>query len=1280
MALTVKQSITGSSAGSFVASLATSNFGSSVTTGSTIVLFVMTSAANSDVSSVTDTQSNTYIRYGATYDSSALQSIEVWVARNVTGGASFHITATDSNFNLTAVMAYEIGGLPATGYILDRMMVTTGVSGTLASTLGTTVNAHDILLQAGTISANTGTWTVDTNYTNLISTASVNAFAAQVRIVSTTGTYTGTLTESTTGQDFGTIQIALSDTDLTGNGNIYRLFAQDARGTSSTTSVSATYPATATATHLLVASVYANVASSSIAISGWTVAKAQDFSSGTTTGVAILYKLSAGTETSISATATGASAMRLHIYEYMGNANPIALDGTGGTTSGATAVTSLAGASITTATSNDLLFTSYAMIAAMTEQSIDSGYVIQQVDAATQLLFDGDQMLITTGSYGSTGSWNASASSKASNATVAFKAAGSSFPGSKTQTATARVSKGLTKTQPAVGRIQNSVTKTQSAVARITEQITKLQTAVARMAKALTKAQSAIARIAIGGTKTQTGVARISNATLTKTQSALARISNTAVTKTQAATARVSKGFTKTQGAIARIAQSFAKTQTAVSRIQATPAKTQTATARVNNTGVAKTQSAVARITEQTTKNQTAVGRIQKALTKTQSAIANIVTGTVITKTQGAVGRMTKALTFTQPALARVSKALTKTQAAVARVQRSFSLTQSAKGRLQTSRSGGQQFGSFTTSGGNGQISPTQQVGSASSNVQVSYSFKFKINTPEVTTNRQMFSLGTNRLDCNLEATTNKFFVWFTDSTNTGHLVWRSTQSYADGQTHRVVVNKTATSIDVYFDSNPIPVGSFATTDHTHGDTGVFNIGNALIEMGEVSVWGRSLTAPEIAGVWQGTFPSSGQLLQWMLNDGYGTVIADSSGSGLNGVLGTNQTFANDSQVAVARLRNTVTKTQPAVARVSKSFSFTQPAVARVVVVGTETQGAIARISNIGYQSNLVANGFFNTIPTLIAPQTTNLKWVDGTAAGSSTNTYHWFGRGTSGGNSVSFDTTNQRGTNVNSINLHCGLSTSAIEISNDVGNTYNTPPGQGFVLKPSTKYLLSGWVKTANMTGDSNNGAGFSLLTADATGNDIGGVSTTYTKTNIGWTYFSATHTTASNIAAGHVELRFYGHTGAATLQGDAYFSEVEVREVGTNQPATARITEQITTNTTAKGRIQKIVTKLQTALANIQHVFSTDQIGTSFSSELPETFTQTAKARVRNTNVTLTQGAKATIVRHVTKTQTATARIVTAAPTKPLTLVPKPTEVLLVVESETITLYEDGTTITLS
>jgi hypothetical protein len=137
---------------------------------------------------------------------------------------------------------------------------------------------------------------------------------------------------------------------------ISRVSSQDKGGSSSASSVSVTYPGSTTPGDLLIAAGIQNNAGT-LAISGWNVL-VTGFENNVSVPTALFYRLADGTESTITLTGGGTgTTMSLDIFEYTGNANPIATDGTAAATnSGGVGVTSQVTPNITTTNANDLIF------------------------------------------------------------------------------------------------------------------------------------------------------------------------------------------------------------------------------------------------------------------------------------------------------------------------------------------------------------------------------------------------------------------------------------------------------------------------------------------------------------------------------------------------------------------------------------------------------------------------------------------------------------------------------------------------------------------------------------------------------------------------------------------------------------------------------------------------------------------------------------------------------------------------------------------------------------
>lgn len=205
---------------------------------------------------------------------------------------------------------------------------------------------------------------------------------------------------------------------------ISRIASQDATGTSSTTSVSATYAATPTSGNLLIAVVLDNGANAgTTTITGWTVANSTSSSSSAESWV--FYKVSNGSEsTTVTANNSDASSMIIAIFEYTGISSPV-LDQTnsGSSAIGGTSINT--GTTSTTTAANELLFVEGAIfgVAATSPSWNNSFSLITSTDNNTglQALFTGQQIVAATGAYNSTVSFTGVASN-ANAIIVTFKA------------------------------------------------------------------------------------------------------------------------------------------------------------------------------------------------------------------------------------------------------------------------------------------------------------------------------------------------------------------------------------------------------------------------------------------------------------------------------------------------------------------------------------------------------------------------------------------------------------------------------------------------------------------------------------------------------------------------------------------------------------------------------------------------------------------------------------------------------------------------------------------
>jgi hypothetical protein len=224
-------------------------------------------------------------------------------------------------------------------------------------------------------------------------------------------------------------------------------------------------------------------------------------------------------------------------------------------------------------------------------------------------------------------------------------------------------------------------------------------------------------------------------------------------------------------------------------------------------------------------------------------------------------------------------------------------------------------------------------------------------------------------------------------------------------------------------------------------------------------LWNRALTADEVARVYAGEVPSTGLLARYDLNEGAGTIAYDTSGNGYNGTI-TAGTWVSDT-----------------------------PTKKRKVVGG-----------------NLVFNGDFEYAPPFTAAQTSNGRWIDGTAAGSTTKTvFDWavIGGGSTPTFSVSIDdTVSHSGTKSLKIVASDATGWAAVSKYTTLGTQTQIP------CLPSTSYTLTGWVKT---TAGGNVGATIRLREINGVNGIVATTNSTALLGENDWTLLKVTVTTNS-------------------------------------------------------------------------------------------------------------------------------------------------------------------------
>jgi hypothetical protein len=195
------------------------------------------------------------------------------------------------------------------------------------------------------------------------------------------------------------------------------------------------------------------------------------------------------------------------------------------------------------------------------------------------------------------------------------------------------------------------------------------------------------------------------------------------------------------------------------------------------------------------------------------------------------------------------------------------------------------------------------------------------------------------------------------------------------------------------------------------------------------------------------------------------------------------------------------------------------------------------------FNDNILPNGFVDKLPSSIVAQSTGGTFMDGTAAGSATNTaYNWFLYTYSGTWSAIFDTSTKYSglaslklsTNAGSI----GVSMNAFTAS-DISWSRNNIP-----CEPNTTYKLSVKIKTELISGSATTGASafVSHRTIDNGSAGIDTILATGIITTTDWTEYTAFMTTGPTVRFLNPAFRIVGNNGAATLNMNAWMDEFTI------------------------------------------------------------------------------------------------------------------------------------------
>lgn len=197
---------------------------------------------------------------------------------------------------------------------------------------------------------------------------------------------------------------------------------QQSKSQTNSSSTTATFGATPTSGNLLIAEALTNGNQSGLGISGWSEVKTNF--SGTAQSVGIFWKISNGTETTV--TSTGNTICRLHIQEWSGMANPADTDGSNSNTQNTTQT--ISAGSVSTTFADVLLITAGGISTGGSGTgSWDNSFSVLDADGTSPRLFSGYRIVSSTGTYSTTGTLHGSNTNMGA-VIVAFKGASTPPP------------------------------------------------------------------------------------------------------------------------------------------------------------------------------------------------------------------------------------------------------------------------------------------------------------------------------------------------------------------------------------------------------------------------------------------------------------------------------------------------------------------------------------------------------------------------------------------------------------------------------------------------------------------------------------------------------------------------------------------------------------------------------------------------------------------------------------------------------------------------------------
>jgi len=192
---------------------------------------------------------------------------------------------------------------------------------------------------------------------------------------------------------------------------------------------------------------------------------------------------------------------------------------------------------------------------------------------------------------------------------------------------------------------------------------------------------------------------------------------------------------------------------------------------------------------------------------------------------------------------------------------------------------------------------------------------------------------------------------------------------------------------------------------------------------------------------------------------------------------------------------------------------------------------------------NLVRNAEFERVPFFVAATTTQSRWVDGSAAGSTTNeSFKWKQQSGANATAVSFDSTVSHGGSYSlKVSATDVTGSTYVDIGAGIASTQPVAQLQKFAIpiSPGLTYVLTGWIKTNNVP---TNGAFLQLTTYDALGTRVDNVGSSVKLTGTqDWTQITITQTVGASAVWATVGLM----KNVAGNISDAWFDDISLLPV---------------------------------------------------------------------------------------------------------------------------------------